>query len=121
MQEANRRLIEIVKLIETNYGRDKITSNLHLSLHLYDCSFAYGPLYAFWCFSFERMNGILGSLPNSNQKIEPELMRRLIFDSQVESIISSSGVEMKGLELLGRRPSIGSLSVTDEFSSNEMH
>ena len=41
MQEANRRLIEIVKLIETNYGRDKITSNLHLSLHLYDCSFAY--------------------------------------------------------------------------------
>ena len=121
MQEANRRLIEIVKLIETNYGRNKITSNLHLSLHLYDCSFDYGPLYAFWCFSFERMNGILGSLPNSNRKIEPELMRRLMFDSQVESIISSSGVEMKGLELLGRRPSIGSLSVTDEFSSDEMH
>src|SRR5436853_6437730 len=89
--------------------------------HLYDCSFAYGPLYTFWCFSFERMNGILGSLPNSNRKIEPELMRRLIFDSQVESIISSSGVEMKGLELLGRWPSIGSLLVTDEFSSDEMH
>ena len=34
--------------------------------------------------SFERMNSILGSLPNSNQKIEPELMCRLIFDSQVE-------------------------------------
>src|SRR2546430_953743 len=67
------------------------------------------------------MSGILGSLPNSNRKIEPELMRRLIFDSQVESIISSSGVEMKGLELLGRRPHIGSLSVTDEFSSDEMH
>ena len=48
-------------------------------------------------------------------------MHRLIFDSQVESIISSSGVEMKGLELLGRRSSIGSLSVTDEFSSDEMH
>ena len=67
------------------------------------------------------MNGILGSLPNSNRKIEPELMRRLMFDSQVESIISSSGVEMKGLELLDKRPSIGSLSVTDEFSSDEMH
>jgi len=67
------------------------------------------------------MNGILGSLPNSNRKIEPELMHRLIFDSQVKSIISSSRVEMKGLELLGRWPSIGSLSVTDEFSSDEMH
>ena len=118
MQEANRRLIEIVELIETNYGRDKITSNLHLSLHLYDCSFDYGPLYAFWCFSFERMNGVLGSLPNSNRKIEPELMRRLMFDSQV---ISSSGVEMKGLELLDKQSSIGSLLVTDEFSSDEMH
>ena len=28
---------------------------------------------------------------------------------------------MKGLELLGRRPSIGSLLVTDKFSSDEMH
>ena len=58
--EAHQRLIEIVKLIEENHGRDKITPNLHLSLHLYDCSTDYGPLYAFWCFSFERMNGILG-------------------------------------------------------------
>ena len=60
IREANRRLIEIVKLIEENYGRNKITLNLHLSLHLHDCSSDYGPLYTFWCFSFERMNGIIG-------------------------------------------------------------
>lgn len=60
IQEAHGRLIEIIKLIEMHYGRDKITPNLHLSLHLHDCSTDYGPLYAFWCFSFERMNGILG-------------------------------------------------------------
>ena len=60
--EAHQRLIEIVKLVEMNHGRDKITLNLHLSLHLYDCSINYGPLYAFWCFSFKRMNGILGKL-----------------------------------------------------------
>jgi hypothetical protein len=60
IKEANLKLIEIVKLIENNYGRDKITLNLHLSLHLSECSFDYGPLYTFWCFSFERMNGILG-------------------------------------------------------------
>ena len=59
--EAHRRLIEIAKLIEVNHGHNKITPNIHLSLHLYDCSFDYGPLYAFWCFSFERMNGILGN------------------------------------------------------------
>ena len=62
----------------------------------------------------------LGSLPNSNRKIEPELMRRLMFNGQIDSIISS-GVEMKGLEFLDNRPSIGSLSVTDQFSSDEIY
>ncbi|GET54803.1 hypothetical protein GLOIN_2v1775288 [Rhizophagus irregularis DAOM 181602=DAOM 197198] len=120
VDEAHRSLIEIVKLIENHHGRDKITPNFHLSLHLRDCSSDYGPLYAFWCFSFERMNGILGSLPNSNRKIESELMRRLMFDKQIENIISS-GIEVKGLELLNSQRTIGSLSVTDEFSSDEMH
>ena len=60
MDEAHQKLIEIVKLIEQHYGRDKITPNLHLSLHLCECSYDFGPLYTFWCFSFERMNGILG-------------------------------------------------------------
>ncbi|CAB4417325.1 unnamed protein product [Rhizophagus irregularis] len=120
VDEAHRSLIEIVKLIENHHGRDKITPNLHLSLHLRDCSSDYEPLYAFWCFSFECMNGILGSLPNSNRKIESELMRRLMFDKQIENIISS-GIEVKGLELLNSQRTIGSLSVTDKFSSDEMH
>ena len=47
-------------------------------------------------------------------------MRRLMFDSQIDSIISS-GVEVKGLELLDSRPSIVSLSVTDEFSLDEIY
>ena len=60
MGEAHQKLIEIVKLIENHHGRDKITPNLHLSLYLSECLFDYGPLYTFWCFSFERMNGVLG-------------------------------------------------------------
>ena len=67
VREAHLRLIELVKMIEKNHNRRHITPNLHLSLHLYECSSDYGPLYAFWCFSFERMNGILGNLSNSNR------------------------------------------------------
>ncbi|GBC47283.2 hypothetical protein GLOIN_2v1883106 [Rhizophagus irregularis DAOM 181602=DAOM 197198] len=89
MEEAHERLIKIIKLIEVHYGRVKITPNLHLSLHLCDCSNDFGPLYAFWCFSFERMNGILGSLPTS-------------------------------LELLEDRPTTGSISAADQFSSDEL-
>src|SRR6266540_6303643 len=60
VQEAHQRLISLIELIEEKYDRNKITLNLNLSLHLSDCSYDYGPQYAFWCFSFERMNGILG-------------------------------------------------------------
>ena len=60
IQEAHQRLISLIELIEEKYGRNKITPNLHLSLHLSDCSYDYGPQYAFWCFSFERINDILG-------------------------------------------------------------
>ena len=141
MQEAHRRLIKIIKLIELQYGRNKITPNLHLSLHLCECCCDFGPLYAFWCFSFERMNGILGkiqyfrfiidigfklsykqllgSLPNSHRKVEPELMRRLMNDNRIRDVISS-GTRTKGLELLKNQSTVGSLSENDQFSSDEM-
>ncbi|GBC19806.2 hypothetical protein GLOIN_2v1786147 [Rhizophagus irregularis DAOM 181602=DAOM 197198] len=116
MEEAHERLIKIIKLIEVHYGRVKITPNLHLSLHLCDY---FGPLYAFWCFSFERMNGILGSLPTSNRQIEPEIMRRIMNDNRIGDIISSD-IQTKGLELLEDRPTTSSISAADQFSSDEL-
>ena len=62
MEEVHQMLVEIVKIIEQKYGRDFITPNLHLSLHLHKCAKDFRPFYAFWCFSFERMNGMLGEL-----------------------------------------------------------
>jgi len=49
------------KLIEGKYGQVKISPNLHLCLHICECALDYGPLSSFWCFSFERMNGIIGT------------------------------------------------------------
>ena len=60
VQEAYQKLIGLIELIEEKYGHNKITLNLYLSLHLSDCSYDYESQYAFWCFSFEHMNGILG-------------------------------------------------------------
>lgn len=62
LNEAHERLLKVATLIEENYGSERITPNLHLCLHIADCCRDYGPLYSFWCFSFERMNGILGKL-----------------------------------------------------------
>ena len=97
IDEAHERLIKIIKLIERNYGQEKITLNLHLSLHLYECAYDYEPLYSFWYFSFEKINGILGSLPNSHWNIESELMRRLLSNKQIAYLTNS---DIKGIELL---------------------
>lgn len=45
---------------EELYGREACVPNHHMSLHLKDCITDFGPTYSFWCFSFERYNGILG-------------------------------------------------------------
>lgn len=60
--EAHNRLLKVAMLIEEHYGPEKITLNLHLCLHIKECCQDYGPLYSYWCFSFERMNGVLGKL-----------------------------------------------------------
>jgi hypothetical protein len=44
---------------------------------------------------------ILGALPNSHRKIEPEIMRRMMTDSYINKIINS-GENIKGLELLDK-------------------
>ena len=60
LNEAYDRLLKVDQLIEEHYGQQLITSNIHLFLHITECCRDYGPLYAFWCYLFERMNGILG-------------------------------------------------------------
>ena len=65
MNEAHQKLVEIVKIIEQNYSQDMVTPNLHLSLHLHEYAKDFGPLYAFWYFSFERMNDVLGKMLTS--------------------------------------------------------
>jgi hypothetical protein len=61
----------------------------------------------------------LGALPNSHRKIEPEIMRRMMTDSYINGIVNSIE-NIKGLELLNKRASVGSLAEADEFSSDEM-
>ena len=56
--------------------------NMHLHGHLADCIRGYGPVYSFWCFAFERMNGILGSYHVNNHHISIQLTRRYL-DSKI--------------------------------------
>lgn len=78
---ADALLLKFCRRTECMYGKAIITPNMHLHCHLKECIMDYGPLHAFWCFPFERYNGLLGQLPNNNKTIEIQLMNRFINDS----------------------------------------
>ena len=63
---------------------------------------------------------IIGSLPNSYRKIEPELMRRLMNDLQIVNLTKNHSGKM-GFEFLNNRSNIGSISKLDQFSTDELY
>jgi hypothetical protein len=69
MDETYQKLVKVIKIIEQNYSRDIITPNFHLLLHLCKCAKNFDPLYAFWYFSFERINGMLGNVVTSKNTL----------------------------------------------------
>lgn len=99
-------LLQFLKLFVELYGPDKVTPNMHLHGHLTDCICDYGPVYSFWLFAFERMNGILGSYNTNSQHISAQLMKRFSdhfffqpsswpqqFSSEFASLITQSDIE----------------------------
>ena len=64
-ETADQKLMSFCRKFEELCGKEKCTPNMHLHGHLVDCLLDYGPVYSFWCFSFERYNGILGDHTNN--------------------------------------------------------
>ena len=61
------------------YGREHCLMNLHLHGHIATCIRDYGLVYAFWCFGFERLNGILGSYHVNNRNISIQIANRFLY------------------------------------------
>ena len=80
LREDLAKIDDLVKMFsekfENLYGKNSLTPNIHLLGHITDCIKEHGPVYAFWLYTFERMNGILGSFPTNNHDVTVQLMRR---------------------------------------------
>lgn len=76
--QADEYLTLFCKKFESLYGKAACTPNQHLHMHLKDCFLDYGPSHGFWCFPFERYNGILGGYPTNNKNVEVQLLNRFI-------------------------------------------
>ena len=82
---AHQYLTMFCKEFETVNGKQHCTPNMHLHLHLEDCILDYGPLYAFWCYAFERYNGMLEGFPTNLRSIEPQLMKKCLLLQEIHS------------------------------------
>lgn len=80
---ADKLIHKFCCLFENLYGKEECTPNLHLHCHLSESILNFGPAPTFWLFSFERLNGILGSYHNNRHSIEIQLMRKFITDQQI--------------------------------------
>lgn len=76
--KADMLFIKFGERFEHLYGKKAVTPNMHLHCHLKECIMDCGPVHAFWCFSFERFNGILGSMQVNGRSVEVQLMRKLL-------------------------------------------
>ena len=79
-QEADSMLLSFCKSVEKLYGKSSITPHMHLHCHLAECILDYGPVYAFWCFTFEQYNGILGTYQHNNKAYPIQIMRKFLED-----------------------------------------
>lgn len=71
------------------YGWKHCTPNMHLHLHLRQCMLDYGPVYSFWCFSFERYNGVLGNYHTNNHDVGVQIMKKFQSDAIVNDELYS--------------------------------
>ena len=64
-----------------------ITPHMHLHCHVKDIIMDHGPVHSFWCFSFERSNGIMGSVSTNKRSLELKLMRKVILCRFLDSVV----------------------------------
>lgn len=83
---ADGLILKFCKSVEALYGKHVITPNMHLHNHLKEVILDHGPVTSFWCFSFERFNGIMGSTTTNKRSVELQLMRKLLISRQLKDM-----------------------------------
>ena len=58
-----------------------------MAMHIPDMIKDFKPPHLFWYFNFERMNGVLSGLPNSNHHIEQQLFTKFLKDVDIRSAL----------------------------------
>ena len=107
-----------LKFIEA-YGHQNLTPNMHMHLHLQECCSDYGSVYGFWCFAFERCNGILGSYQTNKRNIELQLMKKFLLQQKISIMCLPDELKQYFSILNSYFPEKGSLKSTSPLETSE--
>lgn len=121
LNRADEKFLEFCISFERLYGKEFTTPNMHLHLHIRECVLDYGPVYAFWCFPFERFNGILGSFQKNWMLPELQMLKKFtsyqhLLLHQVDSSVPDELSEFFQLQLRKQK-----LHVVGEGSIEDTH
>ena len=116
LQRADLLLLKFCNEFEKLYGKKAITPNMHLHCHLKDIILDHGPVHSFWCFSFERYNGIMGSVSTNKRSLELQLMRKLILSRFLDSVQLPSQYKTE-FEYLLHNPSSPNVTISNPLLS----
>ena len=83
---ADSKMLEFCKEAKKEYGKEFISPNFHYALHYRETIPAHGPVYATWCFAFERMNLRISDIPTNKRNLEIQYMRRFLLRKNVEDL-----------------------------------
>ena len=86
IEAADMQLLHFCKMFEDIYGGQYCTPNMHLHCHIMDCIKDYGPSHTFWCFAFERYNGLLESTHTNKKSIEPQLLKKFCLEQEANTM-----------------------------------
>ena len=76
VDKADQLLLTFCMRHQELYGAQSCTPNMHMHCHLKECIKDVGPLHSFWCFSFERYNGILENMQKTWLSPEIQLVHK---------------------------------------------
>lgn len=83
---ADQYLLLFCKEYQDIYGDEACTPNMHLHTHLAKCLHDFGPVHSFWCFPFERFNGLLGAYHTNKRSVETQIMKKFLREQAVREI-----------------------------------
>ena len=117
LTQAEESMEQFCTQFEQLYGKESLTPNIHLMFHITDCIRDHGPVYGFWLYAFERMNGILGNFPTNNHEIGIQLMRKFSVQKDFNMYSLPEDIMQEFQPLLEQRE-MGSVLETSSADSN---